>query len=126
MVPPPQRRPRAAADRTQQPAAAGPRADASAGDRVATAAPVGSLDAGGEAQAARTRLAAAQALGELAFTWNAGTVGHVTPAPPRVSLGGAMPPRASSPNRMWSVAAKSLPELSFGLLKQRSMASFAR
>ena len=70
-VPPPQRRQRA--NGTEQKATAGPRGD-TGGDRVTVAAPVGSPDAGGEAHAARARLAAAQALGQLAFTCSSGLV----------------------------------------------------
>ena len=71
VVPPPQRRTRT--NGGEQKSSAGPRADAS-GDRSTVAAAVGSPDAGGEAQAARTRLAAAQALGQLASAWGSGPI----------------------------------------------------
>jgi len=74
VVPPPQRQQRA--NGVDQKAAAGPQGDAG-GDRVTVAAPVGSPDAGGEAQAARARLAAAQALGQLAFMCRSGPTGFL-------------------------------------------------
>jgi len=81
VVPPPQRQQHA--NGGEQKATAGPRGDAG-GDRVSMAAPVGLLDAGGEAHAARARLAAAQALGQLAFMCRSGVITatrHLCPAP---------------------------------------------